>query len=64
MVWRAQCSGSRELSRGPLRYLDADARSRGNNLGEEVTARLRGDWSKLGGWNYKETLCDCTGLDL
>jgi hypothetical protein len=36
----------------PLWYPDADAltRSRGNDLGEEVTARLRGDWGKLGEW--------------
>ena len=29
---------------------DADARSRRNDLGEEVTALLGGEWGKLGYW--------------
>ena len=36
----------------PRRHLGADAltRSRRNDLGEEVKARLRDEWGKLGGW--------------
>jgi hypothetical protein len=36
----------------PLWYPDADAltRSRRNDLGGEVTARLREEWGKLGKW--------------
>jgi hypothetical protein len=54
------------LNRAVNGYLDADAltRSRNNHLGEEVTARLRGEWGKLGEWSYSGTLRDRTGLRL
>ena len=41
---------------------DADARSRENDLGEEVKARLRKEWGKLGGW--RGSYPECEGLDL
>jgi hypothetical protein len=46
----------------PLWYLDADAltRSRYNDLGWEVTSRLREEWGKLGEW--RESFPDYEGL--
>jgi hypothetical protein len=64
MVRMAQFSASIEQSMGPLRYLDADTRtwSRSNDLGEEVQARLRAEWGKLGEWRGDHP--DYDGLDL
>ena len=46
------------MGRGGLHHCnrDADARSRRNDLGGEVTARLREEWGKLGAWRGNEGL--------
>jgi hypothetical protein len=62
MVLKAHVSASIERSIRPLRYLDADALCRINDLGEEVTARLREEWGKLG--EFRGSFPDCYGLSL
>jgi hypothetical protein len=62
MVLMAQVSASIERSIRPLRYLDADALCRINDLGGEVTALLREEWGKLG--EFRGSFPDCYGLSL
>jgi hypothetical protein len=35
-----------------------------DDLGEEVQARLRAEWGRLGGWKGGATYADHTGLDV